>query len=254
MAGTSPEKEPKSKTYRKDLAYVHDVGFGRFARNSATGLLDLLRRHGMTKGLVIDLGCGTGIWAAELSKAGYDVLGIDVSQAMITLAKKKAPKGNFKRASFLQANLPSCVAVTSIGECFNYLFDHQNNIRELARLFRRVFHALAPGGLFVFDFLQPGSGTAVARRDFHEGPDWTVLTKVTPDKNKERLTREITSFRKVGRLYRRGEETHRLLLYRATDLAHALRRIGFRARIVLGYGRLQFVGTHRGIIARKPLL
>ena len=66
--------------YKKDLAYIHDVGFGDFAKNSAPGLLEIMRRAEINDGLVVDLGCGSGIWARELVDAGYDagipVLGV----------------------------------------------------------------------------------------------------------------------------------------------------------------------------------
>src|SRR5262245_34869396 len=67
--------------YREDLAYIHDVGHGDFARDAAPGLLALLRRQGIREGLVVDLGCGSGIWAEILVREGYRVLGIDLSPA-----------------------------------------------------------------------------------------------------------------------------------------------------------------------------
>jgi 2-polyprenyl-3-methyl-5-hydroxy-6-metoxy-1,4-benzoquinol methylase len=65
--------------YEADLAYIHDTGFGEFARNSAPYLLNLFRRNGITEGRVVDLGCGSGIWARELTDSGYQVVGVDLS-------------------------------------------------------------------------------------------------------------------------------------------------------------------------------
>jgi SAM-dependent methyltransferase len=121
------------KPYRDDLAYIHDVGHGNFARGAAPGLLHFLHDRGITAGLVIDLGCGTGIWARELVRAGFAVLGIDISPSMIALARKRVPAAKFRIGSFLEAPLPECVAVTSLGECFNYLFDPSNCRQLLAR-------------------------------------------------------------------------------------------------------------------------
>ena len=73
--------------YRNDLAYIHDAGFGQIARAAAPVLLDALRRQGTVRGLVVDLGCGSGILARDVVDAGYEVLGIDISQAMIALAR-----------------------------------------------------------------------------------------------------------------------------------------------------------------------
>src|SRR5438552_10559300 len=98
--------------YKDDLAYIHDVGFGDFTTNSAPGLLEMLRHGGVTSGLVVDLGCGSGIWAWELAGAGYDVLGVDLSAAMIDIARRRVPQGQFQIGSLLKVKLPQCDAVT----------------------------------------------------------------------------------------------------------------------------------------------
>jgi SAM-dependent methyltransferase len=240
------------RAYRDDLAYIHDVGHGDFARRAAPGLLDLLRSRGITSGLVVDLGCGSGIWAQELVRAGYQVLGIDISPAMIALARRRAPAAEFRVASLLTAELPSCVAVTSIGECLNFRFD-RNTATARQRLFQRIHRALQPGGLLVFDVLQPGFlRRAAVQRRCREGPDWAVLVEVEEDRRRARLTRRITSFRKIGRLYRRDSERHEVQLLRAAELASQLRQVGFRVTRLRGYGQLRFQGPHIGLAARKP--
>ena len=48
---------------------------------------------------VLDVGCGPGRHAHELGRRGFDVLGIDISQRVIDLARADAPKGvEFRRA------------------------------------------------------------------------------------------------------------------------------------------------------------
>ena len=238
------------KAYQNDLAYIHDVGFGDFAKNSAPGLLELLRQNGITRGLVVDLGCGSGLWARELSKAHYDVLGIDISPAMIEIARERVPGGEFRVASLLKTDLPQCVAVTSLGESLSYLFDESNSMRELRRLFRRVYGALKPGGVFVFDIAEPGRGKG-PRQKHIEGPDWAVLVDVEEDTHTNRLTRGITLFRKIGDLYRRDQEVHRLRLYKRSDVAKELRRVGFRVRALRAYGDQAMIKGCVGFVARK---
>jgi SAM-dependent methyltransferase len=242
----------KTGAYQEDLAYIHDVAFDFFARGAAPELLKIFRRHGITEGLVVDLGCGSGIWAAELIRAGYEVLGVDQSEAMIRLARKKAPQAKFVRSSFLDVPLPPCDVVTSMGECLGYLFDEKNGPKALAQLFARVYDALRPGGLFVFDIAQPGQIPAALRTRNFAKPDWAVLREADEDRQKMILTRRMTVFRKVGNHYRRSEEIHRLRLYWGADLARMLRRIGFRARVFRGYGRYRLTGNRVAILARKP--
>ena len=232
--------------YGSDLAYIHDAGFGDFARKAAPGLLAILRRAAIRSGLVVDLGCGSGIWAAELARGSYDVLGIDISRAMIKLARKRAPAARFVNASFLSAKLPPCDAVTAIGECFNYTFDRRNGRRELARFFRRVHEALRPGGVFIFDIAEPGRAL---RRAYAQGKDWAILFEAEP--GRDLLIRRMTTFRQVGKLYRRSEATHRLCLYRSSDIAAELRGAGFTVRVLRAYGRMPLPSANAAFVATK---
>ena len=233
--------------YGDDLAYIHDVGFGWFATGAAPGLLEILRQHGVDQGHVVDLGCGSGLWARELVRAGYGVTGIDQSAAMLRLARQRAPAARFNKGSFLSVKLPSCDALTSMGECLCYLFDGRNGLEVLGRLFRRVYDALRPGGVFIFDVIQPGHGSPPLRG--FEGPDWAVVLHVNEEAGI--LTRRIVTFRKVGRSFRRREETHRVRLYRGPEVAAKLRDAGFRARTVRSYGDFRLLQRRLGFVARK---
>jgi SAM-dependent methyltransferase len=238
--------------YHADLAAIHDAGYGHFARAAGPVLLGELRRRGVRDGLVIDLGCGSGILAAELTAAGYDVLGFDLSPAMIALARKRAPKARFRRQSLWAAELPPCVAVTAVGECFNFLFDDANTDAALGRLFARTYDALRPGGLFLCDTAEPGRVPGPGpQRAFREEQDWAVLVTSEEDRERGLLTRQITSFRRVGQLYRRDHEVHRLRLRRAADLAKRLRGLGFRVRALRGYGALRFPPGYVGLLGWK---
>ncbi|MGH3105857.1 MAG: class I SAM-dependent methyltransferase, partial [Rubrobacteraceae bacterium] len=102
-----------TKWYMEDLAYIHDVGHGDFALESAPGILEILSRNGINDGLVVDLGCGSGLWARELVDAGYRVLGIDISEAMIELSRAKVPEAEFRVGSLFDTDIPPCGAVTA---------------------------------------------------------------------------------------------------------------------------------------------
>jgi SAM-dependent methyltransferase len=240
-----------SHAYDTDLAYIHDVGFGAFARNAAPGLLAILHRAGIRDGCVVDLGCGSGIWARELVQAGYDVVGIDLSPAMIALARRRVPRGDFRAESLMTSKLPRCRAVTCLGEPFNYLFDERGGPERLGEVFRRVYAALEPGGAFIFDVAELGRN-ADRQVAYIEGDDWACIVRFETEPERQQLTRHIVAFRKVGRHYRRSEEVHRLQLYRGGALLELLRAAGFRARLVRKYGDFPLPPATVGVIARKP--
>lgn len=53
-------------------------------------ICSLLARYGLNRGLLLDLGCGTGTLSVLLSKAGYEVVGADISPDMLAVAQEKA--------------------------------------------------------------------------------------------------------------------------------------------------------------------
>lgn len=93
--------------YGTDLAYVHDAGFSEYALGAAPGLLRLLRDGRVGSGLVTDLGCGSGRWARELNRAGYEVFGVDQSPAFIRMARRIAPGSTFAVGSLSSVELPA---------------------------------------------------------------------------------------------------------------------------------------------------
>jgi SAM-dependent methyltransferase len=242
--------------YGKDLAYIHDAGFGGFAAGLAPGLLRLLRRAGVERGLVVDLGCGSGIWARALADAGYQVLGVDLSPAMLELARRRVPEAAFVQASLHRFTPPACDAVTSLGECVNYLFDEADGARDsLGGLFRRIHGALRPGGLLVLEVAEPGQVRGPGpRRGHHEAADWAIHFEVEEDAARQLLTRRMTTFRRDGDLCRRSEEIHRQRLYAAAEVVPLLAGAGFRVRTLRRLGAYRLAPAHVAFAAVKPAL
>jgi SAM-dependent methyltransferase len=237
--------------YREDLAYIHDVGHADFALESAPGILEILDQSRILEGLVVDLGCGSGLWARELVDAGYRVLGIDISEAMVEISRRRVPEAEFRVGSLFDADIPPCAAVTAISEVLNYLFDE--GAGGLRPLFRRVYEALVPGGVFIFDVLGPGQvPPGATARALREGEDWAVISEREEDAERGAMTRRIVSFRKVGEHYRRDEEVHRVRLYKPVEISGLLRRVGFGVRSMRSYGSYPLAEGHAAFVARKP--
>jgi SAM-dependent methyltransferase len=231
--------------YGPDLAEIHDEAFGDWARAAANVLL----AHA-PPGPVVDLGCGSGILAEEVARAGRPVLGIDLSPAMLRLAKSRAPKATFRKGSLLDAEVPPCAAVAIVGEGVNHLFDGHDHERRLRALFRRIHAALAPGGILVLDAAGPGRASRAGTRSWREGKDWAVLTESREAGG--RLTRRIVTFRRDGKAWRRRVEAHELRLLGPRGLAKALGAAGFAVQRLDGYGMLRLPKGHAAFIARKP--
>lgn len=78
-----------------------------------------------------------------------------------------------------------------------------------------------------------------------------MLVTAEEDRRWRVLTRQITSFWKVGGLYRRDHEMHQLHPFRRSTLAEHLRSIGFRVRILSDYRQSRFARGLVGFLAYK---
>ncbi|MBQ8184422.1 MAG: methyltransferase domain-containing protein [Lachnospiraceae bacterium] len=115
-------------------------------------IINLLQKNGVSEGLVLELGCGTGSMTELLSKAGYDMIGVDYSQDMLELAVEKREKSGQDILYLLQDmrdfELYGTVgAVVSVCDSMNYITEEE----DLLQVFRLVNNYLDPGGIFLFD-------------------------------------------------------------------------------------------------------
>ena len=113
----------------------------------------LLREQGVERGLVLDLGCGTGSLTGLLAEAGYDMIGIDNSGEMLQMAmNKRAASGQdilYLLQDMREFELYGTVrAVICLCDSLNYLLEED----DLLTTFKLVNNYLDPNGLFIFDF------------------------------------------------------------------------------------------------------
>lgn len=206
------------------MALAHHEGFGDLARQAAATLLGALAARGMEYGLVVDLGSGSGILARLLTDAGFDVLGYDISPAMVRLAAGHAPAARFVESHLLDADIPACVAVTAVGEVLNYAVDPRTDLDHLGTVVRRAAAALAPGGILLFDVAGPGRAGPTGRREMAMASDgWTIRSVAEEELATGTLVRDITLVDDEGPHH----ERHVLRLYRPDDVADALVAAGF---------------------------
>lgn len=238
--------------YGEDLAYIHQAGFGSFAGAVGLAVARMLRTAGIRDGLVVDLGCGSGILACELTRLGYDVLGVDVSRHMVERARRVAPRARFVRASLRRVAFPPCRAVVAIGESISYLSSAGRRPPALGPLFARVARALEPGGLFVFDVIVAG-GPPMAYRTWQSGSDWAVLADVQERAAARVVTRRITTFRACRAGYRRTDERHVVGVYDRAEVVRGLGAAGLSASVRRHYGKVALLPRRLAFVARRGL-
>jgi predicted TPR repeat methyltransferase len=233
--------------YSTDLAVVHDAAFGELAARAAPAIVRHLHAHGICGGRIVELGCGSGITAAYLAAAGYDVFGIDASAAMVRLARQRAPRASFRVASIAATRVPRCRALVAVGEVITYL---PGGSHELRRLFRRVHEALEPGGLLIFDFIESAAGRTYSIRS-RSGHDWVIASSAAFDRTRRVLIRKIVVVRRRGRAVRGSSETHHVRIYSRLEIRTALARAGFSVRMGRSYGRYRLLPGDVVAVARR---
>lgn len=216
-----------------DFALIYDTLMDNTPYEAwAEQVVAILQRQGIAGGeLVLDLGCGTGTLTELLAKAGYDMIGIDMSQEMLARAIEKKDASGLS-ILYLQQDMRefelygTVKAVVSVCDCLNYLLEEE----DVVETFRLVNNYLDPEGLFVFDF-----NTVYKYRD--------VIGDTTIAENREdcsfiwenyyheeeRINEyEITFFIKEGKYYRRFEETHYQRGYTAEEMKAFLEKAGLQ--------------------------
>ena len=116
-------------------------------------VIEVLKKHGIKKELVLDLGCGTGTMTELLAQAGYDMIGIDNAQEMLNLAITKRDESGhdilYLCQDMREFELYGTVkAVVSLCDSINYILEPD----ELKQVFSLVNNYLDPQGIFFFDF------------------------------------------------------------------------------------------------------
>lgn len=106
---------------------------------------------------ILDLGCGPGLYCERLAGHGHRVTGVDLSARSIAYAKKSAAeKGlaiEYLTENYLELDVIGPFDIALMIYCdFDVLLPE-----DRTRLLDNVFRALAPGGLFIFDTLNPNA-------------------------------------------------------------------------------------------------
>src|SRR5690349_24023456 len=202
----TPRRAMDEPYYQPDLALIHHRGFGFHADMCAPGILRLLEPVRERGGLVLELGCGSGLLTRHLVEAGHRVIATDASPAMLDLARETAPGADVRLLVLPDDPLPDADAVVGVGHVLNYLPDAEAIDRGLVA----AAGAVRPGGVLALDLCD----LELARRRAGERPvgwvgdDWALITEFSipaPD----RFVRQMATFvRQEDGSWRRGDERH----------------------------------------------
>lgn len=184
---------------------------------------------------ILDLGCGTGNYALRLTQRGYDVCGVDLSESMLEVARKKI-QNTPASIHFFHSDIAS-IKIDRHFDAAIMIFavlGYQNTNEQIIKTLKNINTHLNTGGLLIFDVWY---GPAVLSqkpqekcRVIHSGND-TVIRVTRP---------ELDTFHQFCdvrfNLYRirdnqpviETDEVHRMRFFFAQELSLALEFTGFK--------------------------
>lgn len=236
--------------YRDDLALVHHLGFGFHADACAPGILKLLEPVRERGGLVVEIGCGSGLLTAHLVDAGLRVVATDASDAMLNLARSSAPGAvEIRRLTLPTDPIPAADAIVGVGHALNYL-DEESQVDEALIA---IAEALRPGGVMAVDLCDLAWGTLRqnAPAKVWRTEDWVLMTEFSvPEPS--RFVRFMTTFvRQEDGTWRRDDERHDNVLTDTSKVPGLLALHGVAATVSESFDDEKSLAGLVAIVGRK---
>lgn len=202
----------------------------------------ILERYGCKPASALDLACGTGSMTLLLAREGLSVLGVDRSEEMLTVAADKAaalpdnpPWFVRQRMEKLRLPAPVDLAVCCL-DGVNYVTEPA----ELRECFSRVYKALNPGGLFLFDINSEAKLRGLdGQLLLDEDDELFCLWRAEFDEASRICSYGMDIFQKKGKLWTRDREEHLEYAYRVDELTQWLTEAGFTRVETYGDRRLE---------------
>ena len=203
-----------------------DVAYGAVADY----LEQLLRERHAAPETVLDLACGTGSLSVLLASRGYRVLGADLSEDMLAVAYEKALALPDNRPFFIHQSMQALQLPYEV-DCVVCCLDSLNYLTDPAdcrQAIRRVWEALRPGGVFLFDVNTPEKLRAMDGQVFlDEDEDVYCVWRAEFDEAEKICAYGMDIFQRHGTLWSRSFEEHLEYAYEPAELAAYLREAGF---------------------------
>jgi SAM-dependent methyltransferase len=232
------------------------------------------------QGLVLELGCGTGLLTKELIAAGHQVIATDASAGMLAVARDflretaaagpgttaavtgpgtavtgpgttvAGPVPELRLLVLPDDPLPEADAIVAIGHPLSYLPDAASLDRALVA----IAEALRPGGVVALDLCDLEWGLARQNSPNYSAvdPDWAIITRFSIPRP-DLFVRDITTFvASPDGSWRRDDEHHKNVLVDTTLVPPLLREHGVNAEVRSSFGTETLPPGLRAIVGHRP--
>ena len=186
---------------------------------------EILKKEGLNPRTCVDLACGTGSVTAILAEKGLQVTGVDLSEEMLTVASQKAPGAWFICQPLQELKLPRAV---DMAVCALDSLDYITDPKDCEEAIRRIYKALNPGGIFIFDVNTPEKLRAMDGQVFlDEDDDVYCVWRGEFDEETNICSYGMDLFQRAGDVWHRSFEEHCEYAYSEEQLVGYLKAAGF---------------------------
>lgn len=179
---------------------------------------------------ILDAGCGTGSLTMIMAMLGYELISVDASADMLSIAQEKCAEARLSASPLFlcqelgELDLYGTVdsAISSL-DCVNYLPEER-----IPEFFRRLHLFIEPGGLFIFDINSPERLKSLdGFTSVDEDEDNLCLWRADFDEEENALVYGIDIFTRRGRFWQRSSEEHIEYAHAPETLSALLQNAGF---------------------------
>ncbi|MGM9549977.1 MAG: class I SAM-dependent DNA methyltransferase [Faecousia sp.] len=206
---------------------------------------EILKREGLRPRTAVDLACGTGSVSAILARMGLQVIGVDLSEEMLTVAQQKCVElqnpPRFVCQSLQRLWLPRGV---DLAVCALDSLDYITKPEDCKEAIRRIYKALNPGGIFIFDVNTPGKLRAMDGQVFlDEDDDVYCVWRGEFEEKSNICCYGMDLFQRRGNVWVRSFEEHREYAYSREQLEGYLKTAGFTGIAIYADRRFESPGA-----------
>ena len=183
---------------------------------------------------ILDVGCATGDLSIALGKLGYDVVGIDLNQKMISIANKK------KKDIQIEFKTTNMMEITPLGKfhgilCFGNTLPHLSSLMQVKEFFLKCYTNLHSEGVLIIQILNYDrilkqnefQFPVIEHNGFHFKRKYTEISE-----------KQITFTISMQTEGRKKEDHSQLLPIKQRDMKDLLKEVGFEdLKIYQGYDK-----------------
>ncbi|WP_101772291.1 class I SAM-dependent DNA methyltransferase [Peptostreptococcus faecalis] len=196
----------------------------------------LISRSGKKVKNILELACGTGNITIPLAKKGYDIVGVDISEDMLSVAYDKSKREGINLVLLeqdmteLEFDLYDLDCVVCSCDGFNYITSSE----DLKSVFKKVNELLKSGGIFVFDISSHYKISEILGNNFmgESRDNLAYMWENYYDEENHLIDMELDFFVKIDNqedeeIFQRYRETHQQRAYGNEEIIALLKEANF---------------------------